>query len=107
MTPLGLDEQHDLLKIVVERLERWRKKTHGERALHGFRMWNSFKNRVMSALLAESPGLDEVELLVRTFQCIYREDFSPVELDLISDRIRAYHHRKKSQDLQTSVQTVG
>lgn len=72
-------------------IELWRNKTAGERALHGFRMWNSHKNRIMSALFSEKPELDEVELLVQTFKRIYREDFSAEETARICARIREYH----------------
>ncbi len=84
-------------------LQLWQNKTPGERALHGFRMWNSFKNRIISALLAESPELDEVELLVQTFQRIYREDFSIEEMARISERIRAYHCAAKNGNIAVGI----
>lgn len=77
-------------------IQLWRKKTAGERALHGFRMWNSFKNRIMSAIISEQPGIVQVELLVETFKRIYREDFSEEEMKRICARIREYHCAKKN-----------
>lgn len=78
-------------------LALWRAKPEGERLLHGFRLWNSVKNRIMSALLAESPELDEIELLVRTFQRIYREDFAHEEMERICTHIREYHRARRAQ----------
>jgi len=69
----------------------WRAKSEGERALHGFRMWNSFKTRIMSAIEAKHPDIDSIELLVETFRCIYRNDFVPEEMERICERIRQYH----------------
>jgi len=77
-------------------LQLWRDKSEGTRALHGFRLWNSFKNRVMSAIAAERHGIDSVELLVETFRHIYREDFSSEELERICARIREYHWSRQA-----------
>lgn len=72
-------------------IQLWRAKSEGERALHGFRMWNSFKNRIMSAIVAKNPDIGPIDLLVETFQCIYRNDFTPEEMERICERIRKYH----------------
>jgi hypothetical protein len=72
-------------------LQLWREKSESARALHGFRLWNSFKNRIMSAIVAENREIDSVELLVETFRRIYRENFSSDELERICARIREYH----------------
>lgn len=69
----------------------WRAKSESERAMHGFRMWNSFKNRIMSAIVAKNPDIGPVDLLVETFRCIYRNDFAPEEMERICERIRKYH----------------
>lgn len=69
----------------------WRAKSEGERALHGFRMWNSFKNRIMDSIRTEKPEIDAIELLVETFRRIYRNDFAPEEMERICERIRKYH----------------
>jgi hypothetical protein len=53
------------------------------------------KNRVISAILAENPDIDSIELLVKTFRCIYYDDFSPDEMARICQRIRQYHQKKK------------
>ncbi len=75
-------------------LRLWRAKSEGERALHGFRLWNSFKNRIMSAIQAENPAIDPVELLIETFKQIYRHDFPPEEMERICERIRQYHRQQ-------------
>ena len=72
-------------------LRLWRAKTEGERLIHGFRLWNSVKNRIMSAIKAKYPDSDSIQLLVETFRCIYRNDFAPEELERICERIRKYH----------------
>ena len=36
----------------------WRAKTPGERALRGFRLWNSVKHRIMSAMQQKYPDID-------------------------------------------------
>ena len=69
----------------------WRAKSEGERALHGFRMWNSFKNRIMDSIRTEKPEIDAIELLVETFRRIYHNDFAPEEMERICARIRKYH----------------
>jgi hypothetical protein len=73
----------------------WCAKSEGERAVHGFRLWNSFKNRIMNSIRLERPDIDSVDVLVETFCRIYRNDFAPEEMERICDRIRAYHHAKK------------
>ncbi len=78
-----------------EVLRLWRAKSEGERALHGFRLWNSVKNRIMSAIISKNPDIDPIELLVETFRCLYRNDFSPAEMERICERIRAYHQSQK------------
>ena len=75
-------------------LKLWRAKSEGERAVHGFRMWNSFKNRIMSSIQAENPGIDSTELLIETFRLIYRDDFNADEMERICERIRRYHQKK-------------
>lgn len=75
-------------------LRLWRAKTEGERAIHGFRLWNSVKNRIMSAIKAKNPDIDPIELLVETFRCIYRNDFAPEEMERICERIREYHRAR-------------
>lgn len=77
-------------------LRLWRAKTEGERLIHGFRLWNSIKNRIISAIAAKHPGIAPVELLVETFRCIYRNDFAPEEMERICKRIREYHQTKNS-----------
>ena len=77
-------------------IKLWRAKSEGERAIHGFRLWNSFKNRIMNSIQAERPHIDATELLVETFRRIYRNDFAPEEMERICERIRAYHHSKKT-----------
>lgn len=72
-------------------LRLWRAKTEEERLIHGFRLWNSVKNRIMSAIISEQPGIVQGELLVETFKRIYREDFSVEETARICARIREYH----------------
>lgn len=72
-------------------LQLWRNKTDGERLIHGFRLWNSVKNRIMSAIAAKHPNIDPIELLSETFRCIYRNDFTPEEMERICERIRRYH----------------
>lgn len=69
----------------------WRAKSESERAMHGFRMWNSFKNRVMNTIETENPAIDSIALLVETFRRIYRNDFPPEEMERIYERIRKYH----------------
>jgi hypothetical protein len=76
-------------------LRLWRAKTEGERLIHGFRLWNSVKNRIMSAIKAKYPDINSIELLVETFRCIYRNDFAPAEMERICERIRKYHQAKK------------
>jgi len=83
----------------------WRAKSEGERALHGFRMWNSFKNRIMSSIQTENPTIDSIELLVETFRRIYRNDFAPEEMERICERIRKYHEQPVASD-QLSVASV-
>jgi len=75
-------------------LRLWRAKTEGERLIHGFRLWNSVKNRIMSAIEAKHPDIDSIELLVETFRCIYRNDFAPEEMERICERIRKYHQAR-------------
>lgn len=75
-------------------IKLWRAKSEGERAIHGFRLWNSFKNRIMSFIQAENPDIDPIELLVETFRCIYRNDFAPEEMERICERIRQYHQAR-------------
>ena len=82
----------------------WRAKSEGERALHGFRMWNSFKNRIMDSIRTEKPEIDAIELLVETFRRIYRTDFAPEEMERICARIRQYHQAASYQSSVTSVQ---
>lgn len=72
-------------------LRLWRAKTEGERLIHGFRLWNSVKNRIMSAIKAKYPDIDSIQLLVETFRCIYRNDFAPEEMENICKRIQKYH----------------
>jgi len=72
----------------------WRAKSEGERALHGFRMWNSFKNRIMDSIQRERPAIDAIELLVETFRRIYCNDFAPQEMERICERIRRYHQAR-------------
>ena len=74
-------------------LQLWRAKSEGERAVHGFRMWNSFKNRIMSSIQAENPGIDSTELWVETFRLIYLDDFNKDEMDRICERIRSNHQK--------------
>jgi hypothetical protein len=74
----------------------WRAKSESERALHGFRMWNSFKNRLMSSIQTENPTIDSIELLIETFRRIYRNDFAPTEMERICERIREYHRAQKT-----------
>lgn len=78
-------------------LKLWRAKSEGERAMHGFRLWNSFKNRIMNSIQTERPDIDSTELLVETFRCIYRDDFAPAEMERICERIRAYHQSKNKK----------
>jgi hypothetical protein len=85
-------------------LKMWRAKSEGERALHGFRMWNSFKNRIISAIQAKNPEIGPVELLVETFRCIYHDDFPPDEMERICERIRQYHREHNSS---ATAHTVG
>ncbi len=75
-------------------LRLWRAKAEGERALHGFRLWNSFKNRIISAIHEQNPEIDPIELLVETFKRIYLHDFNPEEMERICERIRQYHRRR-------------
>jgi hypothetical protein len=75
-------------------LRLWRAKTEGERLVHGFRLWNSVKNRIMNAIRRENPDIDPIELLVETFRCIYRDDFAPAEMERICERIREYHQQR-------------
>jgi hypothetical protein len=84
----------------------WRAKSESERAMHGFRMWNSFKNRVMNAIATENPAIDSITLLVETFRCIYRNDFPPEEMERICERIRAYHHSQKQTANNPAVPTT-
>lgn len=72
-------------------LRLWRAKTEGERLIHGFRLWNSVKNRIMSAIKVKYPDIDSIQLLVETFRCIYHNDFAPEEMERICERIRKYH----------------
>jgi len=81
-------------------LKLWRAKTPGERAIHGFRLWNSVKNRIISAILAKNPEIDEIELLVETFKCIYRDDFNSEEMARICERIRKYHQDRKTKIME-------
>ena len=74
-------------------LQLWRAKSEEERVVHGFRMWNSFKNRIMSSIQAENPGIDSTELWVETFRLIYRDDFNKDEMDRICERIRSNHQK--------------
>ena len=76
-------------------IKLWRAKSEGERAMHGFRLWNSFKNRIMNSIQTERPDIDSTELLVETFRCIYRDDFAPEEMERICERIRKYHREKR------------
>jgi len=82
----------------------WRAKSEGERALHGFRMWNSFKNRIMDSIRTEKPEIDAIALLVETFRRIYRNDFAPEEMERICERIQKYHQAASNQSAVTSVQ---
>ncbi|MEK7730075.1 MAG: hypothetical protein AAB354_16835 [candidate division KSB1 bacterium] len=61
-------------------------------------MWNSFKNRLVSAVAAERPGIAEVELIVETFKRIYHENFSSEEMERICARIREYHRAIRNND---------
>ena len=79
-------------------IKLWRTKSEERRALHGFRLWNSFKNRIMRSIQTENPGIDPIELLVETFRCIYRNDFAPEEMERICERIRAYHQSKNNKE---------
>lgn len=79
-------------------LRLWRAKTEDERLMHGFRLWNSVKSRMMSAIISEQPGIVHVELLVETFKRIYREDFSSEEMAHICARIREYHCAAKNSN---------
>jgi ribosomal protein S18 acetylase RimI-like enzyme len=85
-------------------LRLWRAKSEGERALHGFRLWNSVKNRIMSAIISKNPDIDPIELLVETFRCIYRNDFAPAEMERICERIRGYHQAKNKGQATINVQ---
>jgi hypothetical protein len=76
-------------------LQLWRAKTESERLIHGFRLWNSVKNRIMSAIKEKNPDIDAIELLVETFRCIYRNDFTLEEMERICDRIRDYHRARQ------------
>jgi hypothetical protein len=87
-------------------LRLWRAKTEGERLVHGFRLWNSVKNRIMNAIVLENPGIDSIALLVETFRCIYRNDFAPEEMERICERIRVYHHAKKQTANNPAVLTT-
>lgn len=72
-------------------LELWRNKTESERAIHGFRLWNSFKNRIISAIYAEKPDITPSELMVESFRRVYHHDFTPDEMERICTRIREFH----------------
>ena len=76
--------------------------SEGERAMHGFRLWNSFKNRIMGSIQTERPDIDPIELLVETFRCIYRNDFAPVEMERICERIREYHRAKNQGQIASN-----
>jgi len=52
----------------------------------------------MNSIKVERPDIDSTELLVETFRCIYRNDFTPEEMNRISERIRKYHHQKDCDD---------
>ena len=84
-------------------IRMWREKTFEERLLHGFRLWNSMKNRIMWAIKAEDPEIDDIELLVRTFRCIYRNDFAQEEMERICTRIREYHEAKRKKPEKDSL----
>jgi hypothetical protein len=87
-------------------LRLWRAKTEGERLIHGFRLWNSVKNRIMSAIISKNPDIDPIELLVETFRCIYRNDFAPAEMERICARIRAYHQAQEQTANNPAVPTT-
>lgn len=79
-------------------IKLWRAKSEGERAMHGFRLWNSFKNRIMSSIQTARPDIDSIELLVETFRRIYHDDFAPAEMERICERIREYHRAQRASN---------
>ena len=82
-------------KMRNKQLEIIYSKTSAERAMMGVDMIDSVKQIVSNSIRNKHPELSELELKIAVFKRYYQNDFTPEQMEKITESMREFDQKEK------------